>query len=57
MHRAKEWAFDVNWWLNRNVKLSAFWGRTTFVGGAGKPTAVTDRATENVGIARVQVAF
>ena len=57
VHRAKEWAFDVNWWLNRNVKLSAFWGRTTFVGGAGKPTAVTDRATENVGIARVQVAF
>jgi phosphate-selective porin OprO/OprP len=54
---AKEWSFGVNWWLNRNVKLLASWGRTTFAGGAGKATAVTDRPTENVGIARFQVAF
>jgi phosphate-selective porin OprO/OprP len=54
---AKEWSFGANWWLNRNVKLLASWGRTTFTGGAGKATAITDRATENVGIARVQVAF
>jgi phosphate-selective porin OprO/OprP len=57
VREAKEWAFDVNWWLNRNVKIYAFWGHTTFEGGAGKTTAVTDRPTENVGIARVQVAF
>jgi phosphate-selective porin OprO/OprP len=54
---AKEWSFGVNWWLNRNVKLLGAWGHTTFVGGAGKATAVTNRATENAGIARVQVAF
>jgi phosphate-selective porin OprO/OprP len=54
---AKEWSFGLNWWLNRNIKLLAAWGRTTFQGGAGTTKAVTDRATENVGIARVQVAF
>ena len=54
---AKEWSFGANWWLNRNVKLLASWGRTTFEGGAGKAGAVTNRPNENVGIGRVQVAF
>ena len=54
---AQEWAFGVNWWLNRNVKLYGAWGRTAFDGGAGTVAAVKDRPTENVGIARVQVAF
>jgi len=48
---------DGNWWLNRNVKLYAMWGHTAFDGGAGTTKAVTDRPTENVGIARFQVAF
>jgi phosphate-selective porin OprO/OprP len=55
--KAKEWAFGANWWLNRNIKLYAMWGHTAFDGGAGTTKAVTDRPTENVGIARVQVAF
>ncbi|HVU53264.1 MAG TPA: porin [Polyangia bacterium] len=55
--KAKEWTFGANWWLNRNVKLYAMWGHTAFDGGAGTTKAVTDRPTENVGIARVQVAF
>jgi phosphate-selective porin OprO/OprP len=55
--KAQEWSFGVGWWLNRNVKLCAMFGHTTFEGGAGKTGAVTDRQTENVGIARVQVAF
>jgi phosphate-selective porin OprO/OprP len=54
---AKEWSFGINWWLNRNVKLLASFGHTTFVGGAGTKAVVADRATEDVGIARVQVAF
>jgi phosphate-selective porin OprO/OprP len=55
--QAQEWSLGINWWLNRNVKLYAFGGRTTFEKGAGKLTMVTDRPTEYVGIARVQVAF
>jgi len=55
--KAQEWSFGANWWLNRNVKLYAMWGHTAFDGGAGTTKAVTDRATENVGIARFQVAF
>jgi phosphate-selective porin OprO/OprP len=55
--KAEEWTFGANWWLNRNVKLYAMWGRTTFEGGAGTTKAVANRPTENVGIARVQVAF
>jgi phosphate-selective porin OprO/OprP len=55
--KAQEWTFGANWWLNRNVKLYAMWGHTTFDGGAGTTKAVTDRPTEDVGIARVQFAF
>ncbi|HVZ70977.1 MAG TPA: porin [Polyangia bacterium] len=55
--KAKELAFGVNWWLNRNAKLYAAYGHTTFEDGAGKAAAPTARPTENVGIARVQVAF
>jgi phosphate-selective porin OprO and OprP len=54
---AKEWAFGINWWLNRNAKLYAAWGNTVFQGGAGTVARVADRATENVGIARIQMAF
>jgi phosphate-selective porin OprO and OprP len=54
---AKEWDFGVNWWLNRNAKLYAAWGHTTFTDGAGSAAKPTARATEDVGIARVQLAF
>ncbi|HEX4405988.1 MAG TPA: porin [Polyangia bacterium] len=51
---AKEWTFGANWWLNRNAKLYASYGHTSFVQGAA---GAANRPTENVGIARVQMAF
>ena len=54
---AKEGDLGVNWWLNRNIKISGAWQQTWFTGGAGTTATVTDRATEKVGLARVQVAF
>jgi phosphate-selective porin OprO/OprP len=47
----------LNWWLNRNLKVSGNWERTTFTGGAGTVKAVANRAMENVAIGRFQVAF
>ncbi len=51
---AKEWTFGANWWLNRNAKLYASYGHTSFVQGAA---GGANRPTENVGIARIQLAF
>jgi phosphate-selective porin OprO/OprP len=52
--RADETGAAVNWAPNRNLKLMADWQRTTFKGGAA---ADANRKTENVGIARLQIAF
>jgi phosphate-selective porin OprO/OprP len=47
----------LNWWLNRNLRVSGNWDRTTFTGGAGTVKAVATRATENAASARFQAAF
>ena len=54
---AKDWGVALNWWLNRNIKISGTWEQTSFTGGAGTTKAVADRPTEKAGFARFQVAF
>jgi phosphate-selective porin OprO and OprP len=50
---AREWAVGVNWYLNRNAKVTVDYGRTRFDGGA----AGRDRATEQGILTRLQLAF
>src|SRR5262249_31635200 len=47
----------VGWILRRSVRFSLIVERTTCEGGAGSSGAVTDRATENLLLARAQVNF
>jgi phosphate-selective porin OprO/OprP len=58
---AKGFGVGANWWLNRNLKLSANWEQTSFTGGnstgTGAAKVVSDRTTEKVLIGRFQVAF
>jgi phosphate-selective porin OprO/OprP len=54
---ARDWGVGLNWWLNRNIKVSGTWDQTSFTGGAGTTTAVANRATEKAGFARFQIAF
>jgi phosphate-selective porin OprO and OprP len=57
---AHEWSVGLNWYLNRNVRVSTSFSRTTFDGGGGRgssaPATVT-RQAENVLFTRVQLAF
>jgi phosphate-selective porin OprO/OprP len=59
--KAQGFGLALNWWLNRNLKATGNWERTTFEGGnatgSGAARVITDRATENVVIGRLQVAF
>jgi phosphate-selective porin OprO/OprP len=52
--KAQGFGVGLNWWLNRSLKVSVNWERTTFGGGAAKGA---DRPTEQVGMGRFQVAF
>jgi phosphate-selective porin OprO/OprP len=59
-HSAKEWSVGLNWYLNRNVKVSTSFSHTDFDGGGGKggsPPASVTRQSENVLFTRVQLAF
>jgi phosphate-selective porin OprO/OprP len=47
----------AGWILRRSVRVSLIFDRTTFEGGAGTSSAVTDRATENLLLGRAQVSF
>jgi len=59
-HSLTEWAVGLNWYLNRNIKVSTSFSHGTFSGGggagAGAPAVVT-RKDENVLFTRVQLAF
>jgi phosphate-selective porin OprO/OprP len=50
---AREWSVGVNWYLNRNAKVTVDYGRTRFDGGAED----RDRATEQGILTRLQIAF
>lgn len=52
--RARAWGLGLNWYLNRNVKQTLTYERTTFTGGAASGG---DRPTENALFIRSQVSF
>jgi phosphate-selective porin OprO/OprP len=52
--KAREWAFELNWYLNRNVRFMLQRGLTAFKGGA---VAGGDREDEKVILGRIQMAF
>ncbi len=58
---AKEWGVGLNWYLNRNIKLSVDYENTTFDGGAGTATTTTytvkNRQTEQILFSQVQFLF
>ncbi len=52
------WAAGANWYLNRNVRVSADFMRTTFSQGAVTASGqVADRAPESAVLTRVQTVF
>jgi len=53
---AHAWAAGLNWYLNRNVRFSTSFSRTTFTGGKGKGATVT-RQPEEVLFTRIQLGF
>jgi phosphate-selective porin OprO/OprP len=54
---AREWGVGMNWYLNRNIKLSLDYEQTAFDGGAGTTTTVKNRETEEDLFSRVQFQF
>ena len=59
-YSAQAWSVGLDWWLNKNVRVSTSFSHTEFGGGggagAGSPAAVT-RQDENVFFTRMQLAF
>ena len=58
--KATAWSAGLNWYLNKNVRVSASFSHTTFAGaGAASATALgnVSRQPENVLFTRVQLAF
>jgi phosphate-selective porin OprO/OprP len=57
---AKAWGGGLNWYLNKNIRLSTSFSYTTFTGGGGPgttaPAAVT-RQPEQVFFSRLQLVF
>lgn len=53
-HRAQNYGVGLNWYLNRNLKLSADYNQTTFDGGNANGT---DRDTERTLFTRVQLSY
>ncbi len=52
--QARAWGLGLNWYLNRNVKQTLTYERTSFTGGAASGA---DRPTENALFIRSQVSF
>jgi phosphate-selective porin OprO and OprP len=58
---ARSWSAGLNWYLNRNIRVSASYSRTDFSGGAtGSPASAPGSVSnhpEDVFFTRVQIAF
>jgi phosphate-selective porin OprO/OprP len=51
---AHEWAFGINWYLNKNIRVNASFSHTQFVDGKSGPVTAQP---ENVLFTRLQLAF
>jgi phosphate-selective porin OprO/OprP len=54
--KAFSWGAGLNWYLNRNIKLTADYANTTFTEGSKTPGNVTAQK-EHVIFTRAQVSF
>ncbi len=55
---AENWGLGLNWYLNRNLRVSLDYDQTNFQwGGGGTSTAPKDRDDERVFIGRMQASF
>ena len=57
---AQAWSVGLHWYLNKNIRLSTSYSRTTFTGGGGAGTtapATITRQPEQVFFTRLQLAF
>jgi phosphate-selective porin OprO/OprP len=54
--KVSSWGVGLNWFLNRNIKLTLDYDQTNFKGGSTKPGTVTAQ-DERVIISRAQFAF
>ncbi len=61
VQEAREWGVGVNWYLNRNIKISLDYDHTVFDGGAGTATSTAydlkNRQTEQDLFAQTQFLF
>ena len=55
-HKAKSWGVGINWYLNKNIKLTLDYDQTDFKGGSTAPRQVTAQ-DEKVIITRAQFSF
>lgn len=55
-HKASSWGVGLNWYLNRNIKLTLDYDQTHFRRGSRRPGAVTAQ-NERVIISRAQFSF
>ena len=53
---AKAWSAGLNWYLNRNIRLSSSFSHTRFTGGNG-PGATVTKQPENMLFTRIQLGF
>jgi phosphate-selective porin OprO and OprP len=54
---AQAWAAGLNWYLNKNIRVSASFSRTTFDGNINPKAATVVRQPEEVVFTRLQLAF
>jgi phosphate-selective porin OprO/OprP len=61
VQEAREWGVGFNWYLNRNIKVSLDYERTTFDGGAGTATGtafdIKNREPEQILFTQTQFLF
>lgn len=54
---ATGYSLALNWYLNQNVRWTLEYDRTSFEGGAGSASLITDRKDENAYVTRFALSF